>query len=184
LRRQALHSRPRPLVIMTPKSLLRLRASWSKLDDLSVHSFRRLIDDPSMEQHREDVRRIILCTGKVYYDLIASPLRAEAKDLAIIRMELLEPFRTDDVLAAIAKYPNVRQLTWVQEEPMNMGAYWHVKRRLEPKLPKHLTLNYIGRPERASPSEGYAIAHEKQEAKIVQAALVSKPDETRAPTSG
>jgi multifunctional 2-oxoglutarate metabolism enzyme len=184
LRRQALHSRPRPLVIMTPKSLLRLRASWSKLEDLSVHSFRRLIDDPSMEQHREDVRRIILCTGKVYYDLIASPLRAEAKDLAIIRMELLEPFRTDDVLSAIAKYPNVRQLTWVQEEPMNMGAYWHVKRRLEPKLPKELTLNYVGRPERASPSEGYAIAAEKQEAKIVQAALASKPDETRAPTSG
>src|SRR5439155_1176787 len=77
LRRQALHSRPRPLVIMTPKSLLRLRASWSRLEDLTVHSFRRLIDDPLMESYREDVRRIILCTGKVYYDLIASPLRAE-----------------------------------------------------------------------------------------------------------
>src|SRR6266568_1124978 len=184
LRRQALHSRPRPLVIMTPKSLLRLRASWSKLEDLSVHSFRRLIDDPLMEQHRDEVRRIILCTGKVYYDLIASPLRAEAKDLAIIRMELLEPFRTDDVLAAIAKYPHVQQLTWVQEEPMNMGAYWHVKRRLEPKLPKHLTLNYVGRPERASPSEGYAIAHQAQEAKIVQTALASRPDETKPASSG
>jgi 2-oxoglutarate dehydrogenase E1 component len=99
-------------------------------------------------------------------------------------MELLEPFRTDDVLSAIAKYPNVRQLTWVQEEPMNMGAYWHVKRRLEPKLPKHLTLNYVGRPERASPSEGYAIAHQAQEAKIVQTALASKPDETRPASSG
>jgi len=184
LRRQALHSRPRPLVIMTPKSLLRLRPSWSRLEDLTVHSFRRLIDDPLMEQHRDDVRRIILCTGKIYYDLIASPLRAEAKDLAIIRMELLEPFRTDDVLAAIAKYPNVRHLTWVQEEPMNMGAYWHVKRRLEPKLPKNLTLHYIGRPERASPSEGYAIAHKAQEERIVQAALATKPDETRPPASG
>jgi len=184
LRRQALHSRPRPLIIMTPKSLLRLRASWSKLEDFSVHSFRRLIDDPMMESHRDEVRRIILCTGKVYYDLIASPLRAEAKDLAIIRMELLEPFRTDDVLAAIAKYSNARQLTWVQEEPMNMGAYWHVKRRLEPKLPKHLSLNYVGRPERASPSEGYALAHQAQEAKLVQTALASKPDETRAPSSG
>jgi len=184
LRRQALHSRPRPLVIMTPKSLLRLRASWSKLEDLTVHSFRRLIDDPRMEPHRDDVRRIILCTGKVYYDLVASPLRAEAKDLAIIRLELLEPFRTDDVLALIAKYPTVRQLTWVQEEPMNMGAYWHVKRRLEPRLPKHLTLHYIGRPERASPSEGYAIAHEAQEERIVQAALASKPEETRSPASG
>src|SRR5947208_7404577 len=184
LRRQALHSRPRPLVIMTPKSLLRMRASWSKLEDLTVRGFRRLIDDPTVEQHRDEVRRIILCTGKVYYDLIASPLRAEAKDLAIIRMELLEPFRTDDVLAAIAKYPNVRQLSWVREEPMNMGAYWHVKRRLEPKLPKQLTLNYVGRPERASPSEGYAIAHQAQEAKIVQTALASKPDETRPAPSG
>jgi len=184
LRRQALHTRPRPLVIMTPKSLLRQRASWSRLEDFAVHSFRRLIDDPQMEPHRADVRRIILCSGKVYYDLVSSPLRAAAKDLAIIRLELLEPFRTDDVLAVIAKYPNVKQLTWVQEEPMNMGAFWHVKRRLEPKLPKHLTLHYVGRPERASPSEGYAIAHEAQEEKIVQAALAAKPESTGSPASG
>ena len=184
LRRQALHSRPRPLVIMTPKSLLRLRPSWSRLDDLTVHGFRRLIDDPMMESHREDVRRIVLCTGKVYYDLIASPLRAQAKDLAIVRLELLEPFRTDDVLALIAKYSNVRQLAWVQEEPMNMGAYWHVKRRLEPRLPKQLTLAYVGRPERASPSEGYAMAHEAQEERIVQAALSQKPDSAGPPGSG
>ncbi len=184
LRRQALHSRPRPLVIMTPKSLLRLRPSWSRLDDLTVHGFRRLIDDPMMESQREDVRRIVLCTGKVYYDLIASPLRAQAKDLAIVRLELLEPFRTDDVLALIAKYSNVRQLAWVQEEPMNMGAYWHVKRRLEPRLPKQLTLAYVGRPERASPSEGYAMAHEAQEERIVQAALSQKPDSAGPPGSG
>ena len=184
LRRQALHSRPRPLVIMTPKSLLRLRPSWSRLDDLTVHGFRRLIDDPMMESQREDVRRIVLCTGKVYYDLIASPLRAQAKDLAIVRLELLEPFRTDDVLALIAKYSNVRQLAWVQEEPMNMGAYWHVKRRLEPRLPKQLTLAYVGRPERASPSEGYAMAHEAQEERIVQAALWQKPDSAGPPGSG
>ena len=184
LRRQALHSRPRPLVIMTPKSLLRLRPSWSRLDDLTIHGFRRLIDDPMMESQREDVRRIVLCTGKVYYDLIASPLRAQAKDLAIVRLELLEPFRTDDVLALLAKYSNVRQLAWVQEEPMNMGAYWHVKRRLEPRLPKQLTLAYVGRPERASPSEGYAMAHEAQEERIVQAALSQKPDSAGPPGSG
>jgi 2-oxoglutarate dehydrogenase complex dehydrogenase (E1) component-like enzyme len=127
---------------------------------------------------------LILCSGKVYYDLLASPLRAEAKDLAIVRLELLEPFRTDDVLAVIAKYPNASQLTWVQEEPMNMGAYWHVKRRLEPLLPKHLTLKYIGRPERASPSEGYAVAHEAQQDKLVEAALREKPTSTGKPASG
>jgi multifunctional 2-oxoglutarate metabolism enzyme len=184
LRRQALHTRPRPLVIMTPKSLLRLRASFSRLEDLSVNGFKRVIDDPTTDQRREEIRRIILCTGKIYYDLIASPLRAEANDLAIIRLELLEPFRTDDVLAAIGKYPHAKQITWVQEEPMNMGAYWHVRRRLEPKLPKHLAFGYVGRPERASPSEGYAVAHEAQEERIVEAALGHKTDATRPATSG
>ena len=174
LRRQALHTRPRPLVIMTPKSLLRSKASTSRLEDLSTNGFKRTIDDQEMSQHPTDVKRIILCSGKVYYDLIASPLRAEAKDLAIIRLELLEPLRTDDLLGVIARYPNARQLTWVQEEPMNMGAWAHVKRRLEPRLGKQLTLGYVGRPERASPSEGYAIAHQAQEEKIVHAALAPK----------
>jgi len=82
--------------------------------------------------------------------------------------------RTDDLLGVIARYPNARQLTWVQEEPMNMGAWAHVKRRLEPRLGKQLTLGYVGRPERASPSEGYAIAHQAQEEKIVHAALAQK----------
>jgi len=96
---------------------------------------------------------------------------AAAEDTAIIRLELLEPLRTDDLLGVIAKYPNAKQVIWVQEEPMNMGAWSHVKRRLEPKLPDQLSLGYVGRPERASPSEGYAIAHQAQEEKLVQAAL-------------
>ena len=171
LRRQALHTRPRPLVIMTPKSLLRAKASVSKLEDLSANGFKRVIDDPLMAERREEVTRIILCTGKVYYDLVANPLRAALKDLAIIRLELLEPLRTDDLLGVIAQYPNAKQVIWVQEEPMNMGAWSHVKRRLEPKLPDQLSLGYVGRPERASPSEGYAIAHQAQEEKLVQAAL-------------
>ncbi|HEY0492398.1 MAG TPA: multifunctional oxoglutarate decarboxylase/oxoglutarate dehydrogenase thiamine pyrophosphate-binding subunit/dihydrolipoyllysine-residue succinyltransferase subunit [Candidatus Dormibacteraeota bacterium] len=171
LRRQALHTRPRPLVIMTPKSLLRSKVSVSRLEDLSSNGFRRVIDDPEMANHREDVRRIILCTGKVYFDLAGNPLRAEAKDSAILRLELLEPLRTDDLLGVIAKYPNTKQIVWVQEEPMNMGAWSHVKRRLEPRLPEQLALSYVGRPERASPSEGYAIAHQANEEKLVQAAL-------------
>jgi 2-oxoglutarate dehydrogenase E1 component len=156
---------------MTPKSLLRSKASVSHLEDLTANGFRRVIDDPQMASHREDVTRIILCTGKVYYDLAASPLRAEQEDLAILRLELLEPLRTDDLLGVIGKYPNAERVIWVQEEPMNMGAWTHVKRRLEPRLPSGLTLGYVGRPERASPSEGYAIAHQAQEEKLVQAAL-------------
>jgi len=159
---------------MTPKSLLRLRASMSRLEDLSSGGFKRLIDDASMEQKRDQVRRMVLCTGRIYYDLTAAEARRSVDDLAIVRLELLEPFRTDDLLGAIARYPNLRQLTWVQEEPMNMGAWFHVKRRLEGKLPKQLVIGYVGRPERASPSEGYAAAHEAQQERIVQTALTGK----------
>jgi 2-oxoglutarate dehydrogenase E1 component len=171
LRREALHSRPRPLVLMTPKSLLRLKPSASRLDALTSGWFRRVIDDPEALQRREDVRRLSLCTGKIYYDLTLSPLRAEARDLAIARVELLEPFRVDDVQAVIAGYPNLQQVVWVQEEPMNMGAWAHVNRRLGGLLPNGLTLGYVGRPERASPSEGYAGAHEVQQERIVAEAL-------------
>jgi 2-oxoglutarate dehydrogenase E1 component len=156
---------------MTPKSLLRLKASASRLEELSAGGFRRVIDDPETAQRRDEVRRLILCTGKFYYDLSLSPARRVATDLAIARIELLEPFRVDDVVALVRSYPNVRQLTWVQEEPMNMGAWWHVNRALEGKLPESLALAYVGRPERASPSEGYAGAHEAQQERIVTAAL-------------
>ncbi|HYM51135.1 MAG TPA: multifunctional oxoglutarate decarboxylase/oxoglutarate dehydrogenase thiamine pyrophosphate-binding subunit/dihydrolipoyllysine-residue succinyltransferase subunit [Candidatus Limnocylindrales bacterium] len=170
LRREALHSRPRPLILMTPKSLLRLKASLSRLQDLTAGGFKRLIDDPLVSD-REQVRRLLLCTGKIYYDLALHPARAGLQDLAIVRLELLEPLRVDDVLATLAAYPNVTEVTWVQEEPMNMGAFWHVRRRLEPRLPDGIELGYVGRPERASPSEGYAGAHQAQQERIVEAAL-------------
>jgi len=171
LRREALHSRPRPLVLMTPKSLLRLKASASGLEELTSGGFRRVIDDPEASRRPADIRRLVLCTGKIYYELALSPARAEARDLAIARIELLEPFRVDDVVGLISRYPNLRQVVWVQEEPMNMGAWTHVKRRLEGQLPKGASLGYVGRPERASPSEGYAGAHEVQQERIVAEAL-------------
>jgi len=171
LRREALHSRPRPLVLMTPKSLLRLKASASRLEELASGRFRRVIDDPQASQRPEDVRRLLLCTGKIYYDLVLNPPRDEARDLAIARLELVEPFRVDDVIAVIKGYPNLHEVTWVQEEPMNMGAWAHVNRRLEGRLPEGLSLGYVGRPERASPSEGYAGAHEVQQERIVAEAL-------------
>jgi 2-oxoglutarate dehydrogenase E1 component len=171
LRREALHSRPRPLVLMTPKSLLRLKASASQLEDLVSGGFRRVIDDPQASQRRDDVHRLLLCTGKVYYDLSLSPLRAQADDVAIARLELLEPFRIDDLVGLMGAYPNLRQVTWVQEEPMNMGAWTHVHLHLEGRLPEGLSLQYVGRPERASPSEGYAGAHEVVQERLVAQAL-------------
>jgi len=159
---------------MTPKSLLRLKAAASNLGDLTDRGFATVIDDPSAGD-RKKIERVILCTGKIYYDLTASPARAAAKDLAIVRVELLEPFPLDDVLAAIAAYPNVRRVSWVQEEPRNMGARAFVSRRVrEPLTRKGIAFDYIGRPDRASPSEGYPGAHAAEQERIVAQALTSK----------
>ena len=171
LRDQALTGKPRPLAVMTPKSLLRLKLAGSKLSDLSRGGFMPVIDD-APGNDRNAVRRLILCTGKVYYDLITDDLRAGAKDLAIIRVELLEPFPQEEVLALVASYPNVQSVTWVQEEPRNMGARAFVSRRLRERLaPRGITFEYVGRPDRASPSEGYPAAHSAEQERIVKAAL-------------
>jgi 2-oxoglutarate dehydrogenase E1 component/2-oxoglutarate decarboxylase len=171
LRRQALHSRPRPLVIMTPKSLLRSKVSVSRVEDLTTNGFKRVIDDPEMANRRDDVRRIILCTGKVYFDLAGSPLRAEANDAAILRLELLEPLRTDDLLGVIAKYPNAKQIVWVQEEPMNMGAWQFMAVNLPEELPEGRTLRRVSRKASASPAVGSAKVHEVEQRQLVAEAF-------------
>jgi 2-oxoglutarate dehydrogenase E1 component len=171
LRDQALSQRARPLVMMTPKSLLRLKAASSRIADLTERGFATVIDDPSVAD-RAKIERLVLCTGKVYYDLIASPARAKATGLAIARVELLEPFPLDDVLALVGKYPNLRRVTWVQEEPRNMGARAFVSRRIrEPLTQKGIAFDYIGRPDRASPSEGYPGAHAAEQERIITTAL-------------
>jgi len=173
LRDQALSQRARPLVMMTPKSLLRLKAATSTVADLTDRGFATVIDDPAVTD-RSAIARILLCTGKIYYDLTASPARAKASDLAIVRVELLEPFPLDDVLSAVAAYPKVRRVTWVQEEPRNMGARAFVSRRVREHLTrKDIIFDYVGRPDRASPSEGYPGAHATEQERIVSAALAS-----------
>ena len=174
LRDQALAARARPLVVMTPKSLLRLKAAASRIGDLTDAGFLPVIDDPAVAD-RAAVDRIVLCSGKVYYDLIGSPQRAKATSLAIVRVELLEPFPLDGVLTTIGAYPNVRRVTWVQEEPRNMGARAFVSRRIrEPLTRKGTTFDYVGRPDRASAAEGYPGAHAAEQERIVAQALTSK----------
>ncbi len=171
LRDQAKASKARPLVIMTPKSLLRLRAAGSAIGDLTDAVFVPVLDDPSLVD-RQRISRLNLCSGKIYYDLTANPKRSAAADLAIARVELLEPFPFDDVLSLVASYPNVRSVTWVQEEPKNMGARAFVSRRLRERLiPKGIAFGYVGRPDRASPSEGYPGAHAAEQERIVREAL-------------
>ncbi|MBV8081604.1 MAG: multifunctional oxoglutarate decarboxylase/oxoglutarate dehydrogenase thiamine pyrophosphate-binding subunit/dihydrolipoyllysine-residue succinyltransferase subunit [Candidatus Eremiobacteraeota bacterium] len=171
LRDQALTPRARPLVMMTPKSLLRLKAASSTIADFTERGFMPVIDDPTVRD-RKKITRLILCAGKIYYDLSLDPLRQAATDLAIARVELLEPFPLDDVLALVKSYPSLTTVAWVQEEPKNMGARAFVSRRLREQLvPGGIKFGYVGRPDRASPSEGYPGAHAVEQERIVRDAL-------------
>ena len=176
LRRQALDATPRPLVLMTPKGLLRLKDASSTLDDLAAGSFAPVIDDPAAD--KEAVRRLVLCSGKLYYDLAGHDERAAATSVAIVRLEQLYPFPAREVAALLAGYPQVAELVWAQEEPMNMGAYRSIRHRLEDALKegdRFVHLRYVGRPWRASPSEGYPTAHLVEQDRIVREALGVAP---------
>ncbi len=170
LRRQAADQSRRPLVLMQPKSVLRLAQASSRLSDLSEQAFQAVIDDPTGAQKREDVSRIVLCTGKIYYELAAKPL---PPDVAVVRVEELYPWPHADISRVLDLYPNVKDVAWVQEEPKNMGAWSYVAPRLRGSVGNALVIRYIGRPERASPAEGYAQAHTDEQARIVADALAS-----------
>jgi 2-oxoglutarate dehydrogenase E1 component len=169
LRRQALDATARPLVVMTPKGLLRLKQAGSTLDDLAGGEFRPVIDDPNADH--ESVERLVLCQGKVYYDITGHEERANASRVAVGRLEQLYPFPGDRVKELVAGYPNLREVVWAQEEPQNMGAWRALRHRLEETKPQDVPLVYVGRTWRASPSEGYPTAHLREQDRIVRAAL-------------
>ncbi len=171
LRRQARISKPRPLVVFTPKGLLRLQAASSRLEDLTSGTFQFVLDDPRAQNRKDEVERLVLCSGKVYYDLDGHEQREAASSVAIARVELLYPFARDQLAALIATYPNLKQIVWAQEEPKNMGAWSVMWRRLPELLPEGVELSYVGRPQRASPSEGYPAAHRTEQERIVLTAL-------------
>jgi 2-oxoglutarate dehydrogenase E1 component len=171
LRRQALDATARPLVVMTPKGLLRLKQAGSTLDDLAHGEFHPLLDDPHAD--RERVTRLVLCQGKVYYDIVGHEEHGAGGDTAVVRIEQLYPFPVEEAAALVRGYPNVREVLWVQEEPQNMGAWRSIRHRLEEARPEAATLTYVGRPWRASPSEGYPTSHLREQDRIVRAALSS-----------
>ena len=171
LRRQALVRKPRPLVVFTPKGLLRLPRAASSLQELAEGEFHYILEDPTAAERRAGIERLVLCTGKLYYDLDASERRAAAEKVAIARVEYLYPFAADQLSALIASYPNLKEVVWVQEEPRNMGAWKVMSRRIPQLLPQGIDLGYIGRPGRASPGEGYSIAHAREQERIVLTAL-------------
>jgi 2-oxoglutarate dehydrogenase E1 component len=171
LRRQALIRKPRPLIVFTPKGLLRLDRATSKLEELTGGEFLYTLDDPTAEGRREKVERLVLCTGKIYYDIDGSERRAEAENVAIVRVEMLYPFAKEQLKRIIGEYPNLKEIAWVQEEPRNMGAWKVMSRRFPEVLPEGVDLTYIGRPGRASPGEGYSGAHSREQERIVLTAL-------------
>ena len=169
LRRQALVASARPLIVMTPKGLLRLKAASSTLADLAEGRFSPLLDDPTADH--ETVRRLVLCSGKVYYDLVGSERYADAGGIAIARLEQLYPFPVEAAAELTARYPNLVEVVWVQEEPQNMGPWRAIRHRLEEAKPDGVPLRFVGRPWRASPSEGYPTAHQREQDRIVREAL-------------
>jgi 2-oxoglutarate dehydrogenase E1 component len=171
LRRQALIKKPRPLIVFTPKSLLRLDRASSTRADLSEGRFHFVLDDPRAGERREKVERLVLCSGKIYHEMDANERRDAAEDVAIARVELLYPFARDQLKGVMDLYPNLREIVWVQEEPKNMGEWKVMSRRLAGLMPEGIELGYIGRPERASPGEGYSVAHAHEQERIVLAAL-------------
>ncbi len=175
LRRQARIAKQRPLIVMTPKSLLRLPQATNSLADLAEGTrFQPVLAEPGVND--AEVTRLILCTGKVYYDLVGHPDRASHPGLAVARVELLYPFPEAQILELIRRYPKLTEVVWVQEEPRNVGARAHMFPRLMQIMPHDIHFGFIGRPERASPGEGYPAAHIAEQNRIVTTAIdLDKP---------
>ena len=166
LRRQVLRPWRKPLIVMSPKSLLRHRRAISTLEELAEGSFQRIIpDDPAIDASK--VRRLILCTGKIYYDLLERREQTGADDVGIIRVEQLYPLRASELQARLAPYPKDVDLVWVQEEPWNMGAWYFMRARLPEILGNEQPLRCIARPESASPATGSGASHKLEQRLLV-----------------
>jgi 2-oxoglutarate dehydrogenase complex dehydrogenase (E1) component-like enzyme len=174
LRRQALGSVQRPLVVFTPKSLLRLKAATSAVEEITSGGFEPVLADPAVRDEAVDpagVRRVLLCAGKVYYDLANWRARQEIRDTAIVRVEQLYPLPSDAIRAAIAGHPNASEHRWVQEEPENMGAWCYMSLRLPELLPAGARLEVYARPATAAPAAGSHTVHETQQRQLVESAF-------------
>ena len=170
LRRQGLHPVLRPLVVMTPKSVLRLPEATSRAGELSEGRFEPVLG-PVGPAEPAEVRRLVLCSGKFFYDLARSDLAGRSPDVAIARIELLYPFPGREVARLLKGIPNLEGVVWAQEEPRNMGALKFVLPELARLLPSGVEIETVARPERASPAEGYGAVHLTEERRLVREAF-------------
>jgi 2-oxoglutarate dehydrogenase E1 component len=184
LRRQARRTRQRPLVILTPKSLLRLPQAGSSLEDLAGGAWRPVLDDPTTVDGTGTISRMAVCSGKIYYDLLTEADKLESGRPALVRLEQLYSFPWSEMRAVLARYGGLEELVWVQEEPRNMGAWMYLEPKLREVAPAGVDVRYIGRPERASPAEGYPAAHVGEQSRIIREALDARgrPEQVHLPT--
>ena len=173
LRRQAavLETDPLPLFVLTPKSLLRHPAVASTPRELAEGKFQSVIDDQEAQSNARGVARLVLCSGKVYVDLISSERRAAARDVAICRVEQLYPFPETPLQEVLAGYPNLRDVVWLQEEPENMGAWEFMHPLLDELVAGRCPLRYVGRARSSSPSEGSAAWHQLNQKVLIEQAF-------------
>jgi 2-oxoglutarate dehydrogenase E1 component len=170
LRRQVLRSIRKPLVVMTPKSLLRLPAAASPLSDLSTGTFQRILPDKYVNEQTKP-RRILLCSGKIYYELADEREKLNLQDVAILRVEQLYPLRAEHMQAALAPYPKDTPVFWVQEEPENMGAWWYMRIHFGERLLGQFPFSVVARAESASPATGSHTSHHNEQHKILEQAF-------------
>jgi multifunctional 2-oxoglutarate metabolism enzyme len=171
LRRQVHRDIRKPLVVFTPKSLLRLAAATSRADDFTSGHFQEVLADAREEVRTDGVRAVLLSSGKVFYDLAERRAKEGLDHVALVRLEQLYPFPFDQIVEQLGRYPNVRHLRWVQEEPENMGGYRFVEGRLWGRLPAGVELSHASREESASPASGSATLHELEHQALLEAAF-------------
>jgi len=158
-------------VVMTPKSLLRHKLAVSSLDELAHGTFQHLI--PDAEANPKKVKRVVACSGKVYYDLVEDARKRGAEDVAIVRVEQLYPFPREALVAELKRYPSAKDLVWCQEEPQNQGAWYQIRHHLTFCLQPKQALHYAGRARSPSPAAGHFSDHVAEQAQLVADALVN-----------
>ena len=176
IRRQMLRSFRKPLIVMTPKSLLRHDLSVSTIDELAQGRFANVLDEID-DLPAAGVRRVVFCSGKVYFDLLKARRKDSIRDVALVRIEQLYPFPADEYEAVLRRYPAARDVVWCQEEPQNQGAWYQIRHRLQERLPAKVELLYAGRPHAAAPATGILKVHELEQAALIEAALRSQSTE-------
>jgi 2-oxoglutarate dehydrogenase E1 component len=177
IRRQAIRPLRKPLIVMSPKSLLRHKEATSTIEDLAHGHFHNVMDETD-EQDKDKVERLVFCSGKVFYDLRATRRERGLDNIAILRLEQLYPFPEVELLDLLASYPNIVDAVWCQEEPMNQGAWYSSQHHMRRVIHRHkvdVYLRYVGRDGSAAPAAGYMALHVEQQNKFIDEALGEIP---------